>query len=75
MQWYVIYGRYHHQTVQFKSDEKTTGKDNSLVMVEFVTKKHAHSFNKLQKNMHTCDWPSGNRLSEAKLILKKTQKA
>ena len=45
MQWCVIYGHYHYQTVQFYSDEKITGKDNSSVEVEFVTEKHAHSFN------------------------------
>ena len=33
----------------FLSNEKITGKDKSSVVVEFVTEKHAHSFNKLQK--------------------------
>ena len=35
--------------MQFYSNEKNTGKDNSSVVVEFVTEKHANSFNKLQK--------------------------
>ena len=31
------------------SEEKITGKDKSSTVVEFVTEKHAQSFNKLQK--------------------------
>ena len=53
------------------TDENITGKDNSLVAVVFCTEKHAHSFKKLQKIMHTCDRTSDN--NTAKLILKKRQ--
>ena len=66
---YVIYGHYLKQC-SF-TDENITGKDNSLVAVVFFTEKHAHSFNKLQKIMHTCDRTSYN--NTAKLILKKRQ--
>ena len=64
---YVIYGHYLKQC-SFKT---ITGKDNSLVAVVFFTEKYAHSFNKLQKIMHTCDRTSDN--NTAKLILKKRQ--
>ena len=42
-----------------------------MVAVVFVTEKHAHSFNKLPKNMHTFEQTSDS--NTAKLIFKKSQ--